>query len=92
MFDAANAAIDHVITRSRTQLHQHRTHGTDNEFIESLIAQFTTEAQRHPAGAGSAHMALAVYRLIVAQETIAHLEEQLAMRDDVLEFTWKLRE
>lgn len=90
-FDAANAAIDEIVERTRRMVAANREkNGTDEQFIESLIEQFVTESLRHEKGAGARHMALAVYRMAILQENIDELTEAVAMRDATLKTLWEL--
>lgn len=90
-FDAANAAIDEIVERTRRMMASNReNNGTDEQFIESLIEQFVGESLRHEKGAGARHMALSVYRMATMQERIDELTESVAMRDAALNTLWEI--
>lgn len=85
MYTHAHAAIDDMIHRATRRLnHVHNRGGTDDDFITALIDEFVTEGQRQRPGAGSIHMALTIYRMVIQQQRIDALLDMLNMRDDLL--------
>jgi hypothetical protein len=84
-------ALDEIIARTRIQLDVFRgAGGCDMAFVARLIEQFRAAAESQPVGAGSAHMAMAVYQLAVFLERIERLEGDLLMREDALKFMFEL--
>lgn len=84
-------ALDQIISRTRQQLAVFRgAGGCDEEFVARLIEQFRAAAVSQPLGAGSAHMALAVYQLAFLSERVERLEADLLMREAALKFMFDL--
>lgn len=93
--EGAHAVIDGIINRVRAQLHAHReAGGSDDEFVEKLIAEFVRESENHSGNprAGVIHMALSVYRMCVQQEKIWELTDAVEMRDAALNTMWDLND
>ena len=91
--EGAHAAIDDMVNRARTELHLHReAGGSDNAFIENLVASFVAAGREHPAGAGVVHMALTIYRMVIQQEQIWELTDAVEMRDSALKTLWEIEE
>lgn len=91
LLESGNRALDEIIARTRKQLSVFRAAGgCDEEFVARLIEQFRAAAESQPPGAGSAHMALSVYRMSLLSERVECLEGDLAMREDALKFMFAL--
>lgn len=79
MFDAAHARLDTLITRTLAELHTHRQAGGDDESYQAgMVEQFVRAAADREPTAGHTHMALALYRLAIQRELIAHLRAEVA--------------
>lgn len=90
-FDASFAALDVMVRRAAERRDNELGSGrTADEFMSDLVAEFYVEAQQHPVGAGSTHMALSLVRLVEQGERIAALEDSLAMRDAALDMLLEL--
>jgi hypothetical protein len=90
-FAQANAALTDMTHRARARRTWCRENGqADEQFVGGLIREFREESVKHPAGAGSVHMALSLARLIDLQDQVAQLTEALQMRESALQMMFKL--
>lgn len=90
-FDSGFAALEVMVRRAAERRDDELGSGrTADEFMSDLVAEFYVEAQKHPVGAGSTHMALSLVRLVEQQDRIAALEDSVAMRDAALDMLLEL--
>lgn len=91
--EGAMASVEEMTYRTRARLVAHRdAGGTDEDFAECLVHEFVEQAKKHELGAGSIHMALSLYRMVLLQEQIWQLTDAVAMRDETLKLLWEIED
>ena len=86
MYETSHRAVSSLTQTVRTQLHQHRTAGRDdNEYLTTLIQTLVTQAQHQPGPGILIHTAIGLYNLALATDEIRRLNDIIAMHETLLE-------
>lgn len=86
MFETSHRAVNSLTQTVRTQLHQHRKAGRDdNEYLTTLIQTLITQAQHQPGPGILIHTAIGLYNLAIATDEIVRLNDTLAMHESLIE-------
>lgn len=86
MFETSHRAVSSLTQTVRTQLHNHRAAGrTDDEYLTAFIENFVAQARQQPGPGILIHTAIGLYKLALATDEIARLNDILDMQDSLIE-------